>query len=97
MVAFFTYTQLDSNWFDAKGLLFAIAVAIITTEISRLLVQKGLYFKMPKGVPPFVTETFKAITSTMVVLAIAWLITNVAGINIPQLIYDSIVELLYIT
>jgi PTS system cellobiose-specific IIC component len=93
LVAFFLLTRLDSTWFGAQGLLFAIVVAIISTEISRLLVQNGLYLRMPKGVPPFVTETFKAITSTMVILTIAWLINNVAGINTPQLIYDAIAPL----
>jgi len=94
LIAFMTFVKLNVTWFGSQGLLFSVLIGIISVELSRLLLEHGIYFKMPKGVPPFVTETFKNMTSTMIILAIAWIVSYVAAINVPQLMYDAITPLI---
>jgi len=95
LVAFFFLTKMKTDWFGAQGLLFSIILAILVVEIARLMLQKGVYVKMPKGVPPFVTETFRALTTTMAVLTIAWTISTVLNINVPQLMYDALKPIIF--
>lgn len=56
----------------SKGMFVAILIAIFTTEIYRILIQKDIVIKMPEGVPPAVAKSFAALIPTLVVMLTIW-------------------------
>lgn len=65
---------LSVNLFGAEGIFTAIVLAILVVEIMRFCVDKGIYVRMPKEVPEMVERSFKALTSTAIVIAIVLII-----------------------
>lgn len=62
----------------ATGLLTAIVVSIVATELFCLLAKSGrLEIKMPAGVPPAVARAFGKLLPSMIILTI------VVAINLP--------------
>lgn len=67
----------EINWgfANATALFAAIAIAILTTELFRVLSKaKKLVIKMPEGVPPAVAKAFAALLPSIIVLSIAALL-----------------------
>jgi cellobiose PTS system EIIC component len=72
---------IEMAFLGAQGLFVSLIVAIITTEIFRLLIQKNLIVKMPDGVPPAVSRSFAALFPGMIVLIIAGFIQYFIALN----------------
>ncbi|MCZ0702176.1 PTS system cellobiose-specific IIC component [Natronobacillus azotifigens] len=53
---------LSYEWLGATGLFVAIFVAVLVGRLSTLILSKGYYIKMPKGVPPTIEKSFAALT-----------------------------------
>ncbi|TDT51902.1 PTS cellobiose transporter subunit IIC [Fonticella tunisiensis] len=58
----------------SKGMFVAMIMAIISTEIYRKIIQKGIVIKMPAGVPPAVSKSFVALIPTAAVITVTWVI-----------------------
>lgn len=58
----------------SRGLFVAIIVGLISTEIYRKVIQKGIVIKMPKGVPSAVSQSFASLIPATVILTFFWII-----------------------
>ncbi len=80
------------NYLGGQGLFVAIILGILTTEGFRFLVNKGVTFEMPAGVPPYVMRTFRALVPFLIILPLVWIIAWIVwanfGVTIPQLVLD---------
>ncbi|KAF0426452.1 PTS cellobiose transporter subunit IIC [Pediococcus acidilactici] len=65
---------INTNYFTSQGLFVGLLVAIVSTEIYRIIVQKNLTIKMPDGVPPTVAKSFTAVIPGFLVVLIIWII-----------------------
>lgn len=57
-----------------EGLFVSMIMAIISTEIYRILIQKNVTIKLPPSVPPTVGKSFGALIPGAVVITVAWII-----------------------
>jgi PTS system cellobiose-specific IIC component len=67
----------DINWgfTNATALFAAILIAMVTTELFRLLSRtKALVISMPEGVPPAVAKAFAALLPSIIILSLAALV-----------------------
>lgn len=78
--------QLDTSKFGAEGLFTAILVSIFAVEVLRFFVSRNIVIKLPEGVPPAVGNSFIALTPTLAVMSIIWVIRVVFGFNITEFI-----------
>lgn len=80
------------DYLGGQGLFVAIILGILTTELMKFLLNKGVSFEMPAGVPPYVMRTFRALVPFMLILplvwALAWIVWANFGVTIPQLVLD---------
>lgn len=80
------------NYLGGQGLFVAIILGILTTEAFRFLVEKGVTFEMPAGVPPYVMRTFRALVPFLIILPLVWILAWIVwanfGVTIPQLVLD---------
>ncbi|HLS08481.1 PTS sugar transporter subunit IIC [Lentibacillus sp.] len=80
------------NYLGGQGLFVAIILGILTTEAMRFLINKGVAFEMPAGVPPYVMRTFRALIPFMIILPIVWVLEWIVWANfdvtIPQAVLD---------
>lgn len=86
---------LNFEWLGSQGLFVAIILAILTTELFRLLVTTDkLTIKMPAGVPDGIARSFAALFPAMIILIIIGLfqaLMNVhAEVSIFQVIFNVI-------
>ncbi|MBP1950521.1 PTS sugar transporter subunit IIC [Virgibacillus litoralis] len=81
------------NYLGGQGLFVAIILGILTTEAMRFLINKGVAFEMPAGVPPYVMRTFRALVPFMLILPLVWILAWIVwanfGVTIPQLVLDA--------
>ncbi|AUJ60682.1 PTS cellobiose transporter subunit IIC [Bacillus velezensis] len=56
----------------SKGLFVAMIIAMLSTEIYRLIIQRNFVFKMPDGVPPAVSKSFVALIPGFAVIFLIW-------------------------
>lgn len=78
--------QLDTSKFGASGLFTAIILSIFAVEVLRFFVKKDIVVKLPEGVPPAVGNSFIALTPSLAVICIIWVIRVVFGFNITEFI-----------
>ncbi|SFE22458.1 PTS system, cellobiose-specific IIC component [Lentibacillus persicus] len=80
------------NYLGGQGLFVAIILGILTTEAMRFLINKGVAFEMPAGVPPYVMRTFRALVPFLLILpavwALQWIVWSNLGVTIPQAVLD---------
>lgn len=80
------------SYLGGQGLFVAILLGILTTELMRFFLKKGLTVEMPAGVPPYVMRTFRAILPFMVILPLVWIAAWIVwanfGITIPQAVLE---------
>lgn len=67
-------TGVDVNYFTSQGLFVGLLIAIVSTEVYRIVVQKNLTIKMPEGVPPTVAKSFTAVIPGFLVVLVVWII-----------------------
>lgn len=53
---------------NSSTLFMAIAIGLITAEIYRIFIQKGIVIKMPKNVPDVVSKSFSALLPALTAL-----------------------------
>lgn len=76
------------DYLGGQGLFVAIIMGIVATELMRFLIQRGLAFELPAGVPPYVLRTFRALLPFMIILPgvwiLEWIVWENLGMTIPQ-------------
>lgn len=82
---------IPTGFLGAEGIFTAIILALLTTEITRLLQEKGMFIKMPDAVPAPVKASFASIIPLVInavgIFLISLLIQKVSdGLLIPELI-----------
>lgn len=70
----------------SKGLFVGMLIAMFSTEIYRLVIQRDIVIKMPDGVPPAVARSFTALIPGFIIITLIWLIR----ILIEMTSYESI-------
>ncbi|MBS4456015.1 PTS sugar transporter subunit IIC [Tuanshanicoccus lijuaniae] len=56
---------IDASYLGAKGVFTAIIVALVSTKLMKLFVNKNITIKLPDGVPPMVLKSFTALIPVM--------------------------------
>ena len=54
-------SAIPNDYIGSKGLFVALIMALVSVEIFRRIIQKGIVIKMPDGVPPGVAWSFAAL------------------------------------
>lgn len=82
---------LPTRFLGAEGIFTAIVVALLTTEITRLLKEKNIMIRMPESVPAPVKASFASIIPMIVnavgIFLISLLVQKLSnGLLIPELV-----------
>lgn len=70
------------KYLDNQGLFTAIVVSVVSVEVYRLLVQKGIVIKMPEGVPPAISNAFAALIPGAILAFGWWLVRFVINFDL---------------
>jgi len=82
--------SIPLGFLGGTGLFSSIVLAIATVSVLRLLYRYRITIKMPKGVPPAITEVFTSIVPGLVYLAIVWLVRVVLNIDVNTIILNAL-------
>ncbi|MXQ55232.1 PTS sugar transporter subunit IIC [Shimazuella alba] len=80
------------EWFGSKGLLVAIIIAILVTEIYNFFLKRKIVIKMPEQVPPTVARAFSALIPAFTIFSLMLLIK----VLFLQTSYHSLNEFIYV-
>ena len=89
-VVMFLMAQANDDWslnvgaLGASGLFTAIVISIVSVMVMSLFIKKDLIIKMPKGVPPAVSQSFASLIPGAVLITIVWVIRVVFNFNINE-------------
>jgi len=87
---------LEFAWLGAQGLFIAIILALVLTELFKVLVQSKFTIKMPEGVPEGVTKSFTALIPASLILVLVGLfqaiISAFSDLSVFEMIFNVIQE-----
>lgn len=87
---------LNIGWLGTQGLFVGIILALIVTELFRILISSNMKIKMPEGVPDGVARSFEALIPTVIILIILGffqaLMNVFANISIFEVIFNILQE-----
>ncbi|WP_196001206.1 PTS cellobiose transporter subunit IIC [Clostridium sp. 1001271B_151109_B4] len=76
-----TLSGIPLDWIGSKGIFIGIITAFVSVHIYAWVIKKGWVIKMPKGVPPAVTQSFAALIPSAVVLGVFFLINSLLALT----------------
>ena len=76
-----TLNGIPLDWIGSKGIFIGIITAFVSVHIYAWVIKKGWIIKMPKGVPPAVTQSFAALVPSAVVLVIFFLVNSLLALT----------------
>ncbi|MDU1409309.1 MAG: PTS sugar transporter subunit IIC [Clostridium sp.] len=76
-----TLNGIPLDWVGSKGIFIGIITAFVSVHIYAWVIKKGWIIKMPKGVPPAVTQQFAALVPSAVVLGVFFLANSLIAIT----------------
>lgn len=76
-----TLNGIPLDWVGSKGIFIGIITAFVSVHIYAWVIKKGWIIKMPKGVPPAVTQSFVALVPSAVVLGVFFLANSLIAIT----------------
>lgn len=76
-----TLNGIPLDWVGSKGIFIGIITAFVSVHIYAWVIKKGWIIKMPKGVPPAVTQSFAALVPSAVVLGVFFLANSLIAIT----------------
>ena len=82
---------LSMTWLGTEGVITAIIISILITEIYRFVVKKNLVIKLPDSVPEMVSRSFSALIPGIIIVAISLVINGVcvaSGRSLHEIIYS---------
>ena len=81
--------EISFGYIGSKGIFVAMISAMFVVEITRIMRDKNMVIKMPKSVPPMVSDSMSALLPTAVSIIGATIIslvcTNTLGVPLPAL------------
>lgn len=83
-----TNGAISVNAFDSKGIVLAIFVGLGAVELMKFAENKGWTIKMPKGVPPVVSNSFASLFPFTFALIILYGLSVICQMVTGQLIAD---------
>ncbi|WP_188455025.1 PTS sugar transporter subunit IIC [Virgibacillus oceani] len=85
---------LNAAWMGTQGLFVAIILALVLTELFRLLVKSKFTIKMPEGVPEGVARSFTALIPATIILILVGLFQALmavfAEVSVFEVIFTAI-------
>ncbi|WP_028777740.1 PTS cellobiose transporter subunit IIC [Shimazuella kribbensis] len=85
---------ISYEWTGAQGLFVAVIMALVVTELFRVLIKSKLTINMPEGVPEGVVKSFKALLPAMIILILVGLLqallTVLGNTSLHQIVFESI-------
>jgi len=98
----FLLVQLDPNGLTfvmdnlgSKGLFTAILVALVSVRVQKFFTDRELVIRMPRGVPPIVSQSFVSLNPLFFLLVIFWLVRFVVGVDINQVVQTAFAPLVF--
>lgn len=82
---------LSMTWLGTEGVITAIIISILVTEIYRFVVKKNLIIKLPDSVPEMVSRSFSALIPGVIIVAFSLVINGVcvaSGRSLHEIIYS---------
>ena len=76
-----TLNGIPLDWVGSKGIFIGIITAFVSVHIYAWVIKKGWIIKMPKGVPPAVTQSFAALVPSAVVLGVFFLVNSLLALT----------------
>jgi len=90
LVGGITENGINIAYLGASGIFVAIIAGLLTVEITRLLINKKIYIRLPESVPEMVGDSFASLIPLVVNLALATLVATLSmsatGKVFPELI-----------
>lgn len=88
LVSFLTLTPLavledgvtnaiSFQWIGSAGLFVAMIVGLVSARLYVLILKKGLYIKMPKGVPPTIEKSFASLTPGFIIVTLMLVVRGI--------------------
>jgi PTS system cellobiose-specific IIC component len=88
------YTNIPMQWLGYTGLFGALIVAGLVPKFIKFLLNRKIYVRMPKGVPPIVEDSFASLVPALLVMVIAVVISKLLSLtsfgNFHNVIYTII-------
>lgn len=85
-------TLISLTYLGGQGLFMAILIGILVPKAIHFFEAKNITIKMPKGVPPFVENSFKVLISTCIIVAVfavvAYIFAKTTVGSLPGFIYS---------
>lgn len=85
---------LSFEWLGASGLFVAILTGLLVGRIYVFVINKGIYIRMPQGVPPTITRTFASLTPAFIIVFLFLAIRGIFHVtpfeNIHEFIYSMV-------
>ncbi|WP_046175519.1 PTS cellobiose transporter subunit IIC [Domibacillus indicus] len=78
----------------SKGLFIAMILAMVSTEIYRIIIQKNIVIRMPDGVPPAVSKSFVALIPGFAVVLTIWLLRLLVENTSFESLHNVVTQLL---
>jgi len=72
-----TVNAFEFTWLGSQGLFVAIIMALCMSRLFIFITDKGIYIKMPKGVPPTIEKSFAAIVPGLITITVALIIAAI--------------------
>jgi len=72
---------IPGTYFDNSGLFTAIIVGLLSVEVYRFFLKRGMVITMPPGVPPAIVQGFVALVPCIVLLFGGWIIRDVLNFD----------------
>ena len=70
-------TVISLTYLGGQGLFMAILIGLLVPKAIRFFEDRNITIKMPKGVPPFVENSFKVLISTCIIILFFAVVTFV--------------------
>lgn len=61
---------ISTQWLGAPGLFVSMIVAVLVGRLYVLILDKKIFIKMPKGVPPTIEKSFAAIVPSLIIIVV---------------------------
>lgn len=85
---------ISLQWLGAPGLFVSMIVAVIAARVYALVLDKEIYIKMPKGVPPTIEKSFAAIIPSLIIilimLTIRGIFSSTSFMSIHQFVFTIV-------
>lgn len=85
---------LEIGYWGGAGVITAMLAAAISINVIHLCYKYNIKIKLPDSVPPAIAESFSAIIPYFLIALVCWGIRTIGGINIPQVIEQSLIPVL---